>query len=288
MRGDGASRTAMAPAIFRAAHQVLDASPKILDDPVAVGLVEGASVAAIRAAEADHQTPGRRLARALFVLRSRFAEDRLAEAVGPGVGPRVGQYVMLGAGLDTFAYRQPRWARHLAIIEVDHPTSQAFKQQQLRRRKIAVPGNLAFTPIDFERQDLASGLSGGPFAADRPTFLSWLGVSQYLTTSAIEATLGFVRSLPPGSRIVFTFVLPDACLHGVDLREAESTAADTEAIGEPWLSRFEPDRMRAWLGDLGFIDCFHLSPAEASARYFAGRADGLPVPVLEQLIYARV
>ena len=180
----------MAPAIFRAAHQVLDASPKILDDPVAVDLVEGASVAAIRAAEADHQTPGRRLARALFVLRSRFAEDQLAEAIRPGIGPgggpgggqRVGQYVVLGAGLDTFAYRQPRWARHLAIIEVDHPASQAFKRQQLRRHQIAVPDNLAFAPIDFERQDLASGLSGGPFAADRPTFLSWLGVSQYLTT----------------------------------------------------------------------------------------------------------
>ena len=282
----------MAPAIFRAAHQVLDASPKILDDPLAVGLVEGASVAAIRAAEAEHQTPGRRLARALFVLRSRFAEDRLAEAirpgVGPGVGQGVGQYVVLGAGLDTFAYRQPRWARHLAIIEVDHPASQAFKQQQLRRRQIAVPDNLAFIPIDFERQDLASDLSPAPFAADRPTLVSWLGVSQYLTIAAIEATLGFVRSLPPGSGIVFTFVLPDALLKGVDLREARSTAAGTEAIGEPWLTRFEPDRLCAWLGDLGFIDCFHLSPAEASARYFAGRTDGLPVPVLEQLIYARV
>jgi methyltransferase (TIGR00027 family) len=119
-----ASWTAIYTAIFRAAHQLLDATPKILDDPVAVGLVEGASEADIRAQAADFQQPLQRLARSLFVVRSRFAEDQLAEAVKAGVG----QYVILGAGLDTFAYRQPAWALTLQVIEVDHPAFQTLKR----------------------------------------------------------------------------------------------------------------------------------------------------------------
>ena len=115
MHESHASKTGIMPAIFRAAHQILDSHPKILDDPVAIGLVEGASEAAIRAQTADLQQPIARLVRACFVLRSRFAEDQLAAAVKAGVR----QYVLLGAGLDTFAYRQPGWATTLCIIEVD-------------------------------------------------------------------------------------------------------------------------------------------------------------------------
>src|SRR5262244_3851139 len=115
-----ASKTAIAPAVIRAAHQILDAHPKILDDPVAIGLVEGSSAAEIRAQAPDLQQPLKRLVRSSFVVRSRFAEDQLAEAVRAGVQ----QYVLLGAGLDTFAYRQPAWAQPLRIIEVDHPASQ--------------------------------------------------------------------------------------------------------------------------------------------------------------------
>lgn len=180
-----ASNTAIITAVLRAAHQILDAHPKILDDPVAIGLVEGSSTADIRTQESDLQQPLKRLARSLFVMRSRFAEDQLAEAVQAGVR----QYVLLGAGLDTFAYRQPAWARPLQIIEVDQPASQAFKRERLGHAGVAIPDNVTFCPLDFERTSLQEGLGAVAFDPQVPTFFVWLGVTQYLTSEAIAATL---------------------------------------------------------------------------------------------------
>jgi methyltransferase (TIGR00027 family) len=279
-----ASRTAVITAVIRAAHQILDAHPKILDDPVAIGLVEGSSEADIRAQEPDLQQPLKRLVRSAFVVRSRFVEDQLAEAVTAGVR----QYVILGAGLDTFAYRQPAWARPLRIIEVDHPASQAFKRERLGSARIPIPDNVAFCPLDFERTTLQEGLGAVAFAPQLPTFFAWLGVTQYLTAGAIEATLRLVLTLPATSGIVFSFVLPDRQLEGDDLRVATFYTALAASYGEPWITRFEPQPLRQWLLALGFSEVFHLSPEVATARYFAGRHDGLPTPVLEQLMSAVV
>jgi len=276
--------TGSIPAVFRAAHQILDAHPKILDDPVAIGLVEGSSEAEIRAQTAKLQQPFQRLARALFVLRSRFTEDQLAEAVKMGVG----QYVLLGAGLDTFAYRQPAWATTLQIIEVDQPASQAFKRHCLGHAGVAIPGNVAFCPLDFEHTTLQEGLNSVAFDRQVPTFFSWLGVTQYLTSAAIEATLQCVLTLPAASGITFTFVLPNALLESDDLQVAMYYAPLAASMGAPWITRFEPQPLRQWLLDLGFSAVFHLPPAEATARYFVGRHDGLPTPMFEQLMYAVV
>jgi len=277
-------KTGSIPAVFRAAHQILDAHPKILDDPVAIGLVEGSSESEIRVQTAELQQPFQRLARTLFVLRSRFVEDQLAEAVKAGVR----QYILLGAGLDTFAYRQPAWATTLRIIEVDQPASHAFKRHCLGHAGVAIPDNVAFCPLDFEHTTLQEGLGSVAFDRQVPTFFSWLGVTQYLTSTAIEATLRWVCTLPAASGIAFTFVLPDALLAGDDLQVTRFYTALAASYGAPWITRFEPRPLRQWLLDLGFSAIFHLSPAEATARYFAGRPDGLPTPMLEQLMHAVV
>jgi methyltransferase (TIGR00027 family) len=217
-------------------------------------------------------------------VRGRFVEAQLAEAVKAGVR----QYVILGAGLDTFAYRQPAWAKQLRIIEVDHPASQAFKHKCLGHARVAIPDNVAFGPIDLERTTLQEGLGAVAFDPQIPTFFAWLGVTQYLTSVAIEATLQFVRTLPSASGIAFSFVLPDAHLEGDDLQVATFYTALAASYGEPWITRFEPQPLRQWLLALGFSEVFHLAPEVATARYFAGRQDGLPTPIVEQLMYAVV
>lgn len=279
-----ASSTAIATAVQRAAHQSLDAEPKILDDPVAIGLVEGSTTTEIQAQRVTLQQPLFQLSRSLFVLRSRFVEDQLAEAATRGVR----QYVILGAGLDTFAYRQPAWAADLRIFEVDHPDSQAYKRECLVRARAAIPHNVVFCPLDFERTTLLEGLASVAFEARVPTFFSWLGVTQYLTHAAIELTLRAVLTVPPPTRIALTFVLPEAGLEGEDRQALLWGAARAAELGEPFLTHFEPQPLRQWLLDLGFAEVFHLAPELAAARYFAGRTDGLRAPICEQLICAAV
>jgi methyltransferase (TIGR00027 family) len=222
--------------------------------------------------------------RSTFVYRSRFAEDALRDAVEGGTR----QFVLLGAGFDTFAYRQPRWASELRIFEVDHPASQAFKKRRLAAMRIVPPANVTFCPIDFEGVSLEAGLRAASFDEAQPAFLSWLGVTQYLTRDAILGTLRFVRRLAAGSQIVF-----EVHLHESEIPESEREiarfAADASAArGEPWLSRFPPDEMRALLAELGYRSCFHLTPPEAQTRYFHGRNDGLSAPVMSQFLIATV
>ena len=277
-----ASRTAEGAALLRAAHQVLDGEPKILDDPVAIDLLSPSSVEAIRAGD-PLQGPLVRLARAATILGGRFIEGELRSAVERGVR----QYVLLGAGFDTFAYRQPGWASDLRIIEVDHPASQQSKQERLAAAGVRIPPNIAFTPIDFELTTLADGMVSDHFDATLPTFFSWRGVTQYLTRPGIEATLRYVLSLPRSSGIALTFCLPDS-LAGEDQPAVQFFAEYGAALGEPWLSRFEPARLIEWLRELGFSHITHLPPALARERYFQGRTDGLPVPIYEQVVSATV
>ncbi len=284
MQEGQASWTATYTAISRAAHQCLDAAPKILDDPVAIGLIEGAAETDLRAQADTFRQPVQQHTRAILVLRSRYAEDRLAQAVAAGAT----QYVILGAGLDTFAYRQPAWVRDVRVIEVDHPDSQALKRHYLQRRRVAVPANVVFCPIDFERATLRQGLEAIAFDPHARTFLSLLGVTQYLTREALAATLRDVLTLPAGSGIVLAFVLPDAALTGVDLDVSLTHTALAASHGEPWLTRFEPEALRAWLLELGFSTATHLAPSRAQQLYFAGRNDGLHAPRYEQLMYAEV
>jgi methyltransferase (TIGR00027 family) len=223
------------------------------------------------------------LARAATVLGCRFIEDRLRSAVERGVR----QYVLLGAGFDTFAYRQPGWAADLRIIEVDHPASQECKRERLAAAGVSMPPNVAYVPIDFELTTLAEGMVSSHFDASLPAFFAWRGVTQYLTSAGIETTLRYVLSRPRSSGIALTFCLPDA-LAGEDEAAVRFFADYGAGLGEPWISRFAPERVVEWLRELGFSEITHLTPDVARERYFHGRTDGLRVPIYEQVVNAIV
>jgi methyltransferase (TIGR00027 family) len=284
MRAGAGSDTAIFTALQRAAHQIIDEPPRILEDPVAVGLVPGSTEEAIRNAAEELQRPAIKLLRSTFVFRSRFAEDALQDAVVAGTR----QVVLLGAGFDTFAYRQPPWAKTLRIFEVDHPASQAFKKRRLAAMGIVPPANVSFCPIDFEIVSLQAGLRTASFDDTQPAFFSWLGVTQYLTRDAVLGTLGFVRSLATGTRIAFEVLLPESMLPENERTVARFASEASAARGEPWLSRFAPEEMRALLEALGYRSCLHLTPREAQARYFEGRRDGLTAPEMAQFLIATV
>jgi methyltransferase (TIGR00027 family) len=276
-----ASNTAIGVAWLNAAHQVIDSSPRILDDPIIVRLV-GATVMAISERRDRFQSPWARALRAHVVLRSRFAEERLADAVRLGVR----QYVILGAGLDTFAYRQPDWASGVRVFEVDQPATQALKQQRLAAAGIMVPDNVLYVAIDFETESLADGLRRGGVRLDAPVFFAWLGVTMYLTEPAIDAVLQTIAALPPSSEIVFTFAQPRT--QEPDETRGPSLAERAAEIGEPWVTFFEPDALERKLIAFGFSSVGFLTAEVANDRYFRARLDALPAPKRASIAYATV
>jgi methyltransferase (TIGR00027 family) len=290
------SATAIITATWRAAHFVLDEGPKVFQDPLALGLSGLESEAALQAAlEAIQAELARRstpeiaqqlygYGRAVVALRQRYTEDALGKAVERGVG----QYVILGAGLDSFAYRRPDLATTLRIFEVDHPATQQWKRARLQALHIELPSNLTFIPLDFEQQTLAEGLRAGGHRSELPTFVSWLGVTVFLTEATVFETLRHVASLPPGSEIVFEYALPESRLAEEDRRRLAVVKALAAARGEPWVSAFEPTDLAARVKDLGFAQVWDLGPEEANAHYFAGRRDGLCIPAMSHLLKARV
>lgn len=196
-----ASKTAIGVAVLRAVHQLLDGEPKILDDTMVVALLGPERERRIRDGADAFRDPRSMALRSHVVLRSRFAEERLHAAVARGIR----QLIVLGAGLDTFAYRQPAWAGALRIYEVDHPASQGVKRGWLETARIESPQNLTYVPIDFERDTLAAGLERAGFDPAAKTFVSCLGVLVYLTEDAIAELFAFVARLPAQSECVFTF-----------------------------------------------------------------------------------
>jgi methyltransferase (TIGR00027 family) len=270
-----ASRTALGTAYLRAAHQLLDAYPRILDDPVALTLLGPAALQRINDKADHYRTPERLALRAHVVLRSRFAEDRLAAAVLRGIT----QYVILGAGFDTFALRQPPWAQALKILEVDHPGTQAMKRSHLAAAGIAMPQNTNFATINFEHESLRDGLLRYHVSMNEPTFFSWLGVTMYLKEDAIDAVLQTVAAFPVGSEIVLTFATQPG-------DSPSPLAQRTASLGEPWVSYFEPDALEAKLRGAGFTKVEFLTPAEAEARYFQQRPADLPVPKRTNILSA--
>ena len=268
--GRTASRTARGVAGLRAAHQLLDAPPRILDDPVILRLIGESGVRDIESAAARYADPGARALRAHIVLRSRYAEDRLSESVARGVS----HYVVLGAGLDTFAYRQPLWARGLHIVEVDQPASQREKRELLTAACVEVPSNVTLASVDFE--SLADALERHGVRVDVRVFFSWLGVTMYLREPAVDDVLRTVASYARGTEIVFTFAQPRDSDANTDGRP---TLAELAAqAGEPWLSYFEPGALEQKLRSFGFSQVEFLTPNNAAARYFSNRTDGLPPP----------
>jgi methyltransferase (TIGR00027 family) len=266
------SETALGAAKLRAAHQILE-YPRVLHDPFALRILGPGGEAALRAELAQYQAPFPRGMRAAMVLRSRYADDRFDEAVQRGVR----QYVVLGAGLDTFAYRNHYPEHMLRVFEIDHPATQAWKRSRLGEMGIAIPSSLRFAPVDFERQSLASELARAGFDRQAPAFFSWLGVSMYLTEAAVMETLRTIAGLAPGSEVVFDFTVPVSSLSPAG-RRVRAAAADYVAnLGEPWITFFEPSELQARLRQTGFSEATLFGAAEANQRYFAARRDGFRV-----------
>jgi methyltransferase (TIGR00027 family) len=267
-----ASSTALGAARLRAAHLLLDDPPPILDDPLAVRLLDPETAHAIHEHPARLRTPVARALRTEVLVRSRHAEDRLADAVERGVR----QYVLLGAGLDTFAYRQPAWAAELRIIEVDHAASQRDKQARLRRAGVAVPPNVRYAAADLETDGLGSRLEEAGLDPATPVFVACLGVLIYLSEVAADAIFAWAARLPVDSEFVCTFSRPDTSTEGPPA--VGSAAARVAAAGEPWRTRVEPDVMAGRLRAAGFRSVHLLLADDVTRRYLRGRTDGLFQP----------
>jgi methyltransferase (TIGR00027 family) len=267
MRSGSPSRTALAAAAHRAAHQVLEGG-RIFADPLALRILGDEGEAAVREAEAD---PSKRRMRLFIAVRTRFAEDALAAAVERGVR----QLVVLGAGLDTFAYRNP-FGDSLRVFEVDHPATQAWKHERLIAAAIPLPASLTFAPVNFEHETLAEGLAAAGFDREQPTFFTWLGVVPYLTEEAVWSTLTYIASLPHGAHVVFDYSDPPATFAPELRLEHDRRAAHVAALGEPWINYFEAATLRTKLLQFGFTDIEDLGPPQISARYFPGRVSSPP------------
>jgi methyltransferase (TIGR00027 family) len=277
-----ASRTAVATAYLRAAHQLLDARPLILDDPVAVSLLGRDAQRRILATAAAYRKPEALALRSHVVLRSRFAEDRLRDAVGRGVA----QYVVVGAGLDTFALRQPAWASALQIVEVDQAGSQAVKRARIGAAGLTVPENVIFAAIDFETESLSEGLCRNGVSTTRSTFFSWLGVTMYLTGAAIDATLGSMAAFPSGSEVVLTFLPPIANTSGASAAAASRLEQRVADAGEPFVSRFDAESCADRLVAAGFTRVDMLTPEIAGENYYRRRPADLPPPTRTEIASA--
>lgn len=262
------SRTAWMAATHRAAHQVLERGA-IFSDPLALRILGQDAEAVARDAQAH---PERRGMRMFIAARSHLAESALAA----GVEHRgVSQLVVLGAGLDTFAYRNPL-ADRLKVFEVDHPATQAWKRRRLAEAGIAVPDDLVYAPVDFERQALLDGLAAAGFDPARRTFFLWLGVVPYLTAEAIRATLAAIGGLPGGGEVAFDYADPPAALSDEARAAHQARAERVAALGEPWLSYFEPPALHALLTELGFADIEDLGPPALATRYWPAAQRAMP------------
>jgi methyltransferase (TIGR00027 family) len=278
------SATAQRVAIRRAAHQLLD-DPKVFDDPVALRIIGKESALALQADPHHFETTAlSSYLRAFLAARSRCAEEELALGVRRGVS----QYVILGAGLDTFVYRHPYPEGVLHVFEVDHPATQTWKRARLREVGITLPGNLTLTPVDFETQTLEEGLRGAGYHPGKCTFFSWLGVTEYLTTEVVMATLRFIASAPVGSGVVFDYMISPSLLTPAQRSRFDALAARVASGGEPWQAFFDPTLLTRDLRAMGFRYVEDSGPDEINARYFKDRKDGLRVGSLSHVMKARV
>ncbi|MDR3750034.1 MAG: class I SAM-dependent methyltransferase [Terracidiphilus sp.] len=259
-----ASKTALGVAIRRAAHQLTD-HPPVLDDPIALRLVGAGYPRHMKRA----MHPVARDFRCFMAVRSRYAEDQLAVAVAGGIA----QYVILGAGLDTFAYRNPFAA--LRVFEVDFPATQEWKRTMLDHAEIALPATLTFVPLDFERQTLAAGLTEAGFDATTPAFFGWLGVVPYLTLEAFRATLADLAQLPTGTAVSFDYALKPETLGPAGRIAFERLSYRVARAGEPFQLFFTPETMAEELSRAGFHRFEQLNTDRLNDLYFKNRADGL-------------
>lgn len=263
--------TAVRTALWRALHVQVDAPPHVFEDEVGLKLVAPDDDWRNRPDMSAFTKPFR----AAILARARFIEDLVEEEVSRGVN----QYVLLGAGLDSFAQRKPELASRLRIFELDQPESQEWKRQRLMAVGFGVPDGLKLVPVDFEAGDnWLERLVASGFDAKRPAVVTSTGVSMYLTEDAIVATLRQIAAFTPGSTFVMSFLCPIEMLDP-DIRIGVERAAEgARANGTPWISFFKPGEMTALAREAGFRKVRHISAAALAERYFACRTDGLRPP----------
>jgi methyltransferase (TIGR00027 family) len=280
-----ASTTAIRVAMRRAAHQLLD-DPLVFEDPLAIRILGPKMQESLRAQVRDRKGGWfvRPRLRAHLVARSCFCEEELGMAASSGVA----QYVILGAGFDTSAFRTRPGSEPLRIFEVDHPATQKSKRAALARAGISEPGNVAFVPVDFEKQSLADELRNAGFQTERAAFFSWLGVVFYLHRAAIEATVRFIGSMPAGTRVVFDYGLPSEALPFLHRLAHRWLARRVAVAGEPFRSYFKPEEIASLLQGVGFSTIVDLDGAAINSRYFSGRKDRLRVGGVGHLVCATV
>jgi methyltransferase (TIGR00027 family) len=274
------SETALTAAAARAAHLVVDKPPYLFDDSAAVHLL-GQRAAELMAYHQEHgRHPILRGARSQAVTRARYTEDAVAAAAVRGTS----QYVILGAGLDSFAHRVV--IPGLRVFEVDHPASQDSKQDRARGLPIRTP--LTYVPADLEQDDLASRLTAAGFDPDRPAIVAWLGVTMYLTGAAVASALAGLGGLAPGTEVIADYMLPAALRDTEGQLYAEQVGAMSAERGEPWLTCLSPSACTALFHDAGFRVARQLTAAEALGPELWRRDDPLTPSGLAMLAHARL
>ena len=264
--------SAVRVALWRAMHVQVDPPPHVLEDEIGLKLVGPDDNWRQRP---DMDPKGTSLFRAAIIARARFIEDLVVEQAARGVN----QYVILGAGLDTFAQRRPEVAAGMQIFEVDQPGPQAWKQQRLSELGLGVPSFLRFVPVNFEAGDAWwEALDAAGFDAAQPAVVASAGVSMYLTRDAIVATLRQAAALVPGSTIAMTFLLPLKLMAPEVQPGFQMAEKGARTSGTPFISFFTPEEMLRLAREAGFKEARHVSAADLTERYFAGRSDGLHPP----------
>jgi len=273
--------TAVRVALWRALHVEVDAPPHVLEDTVGLKLAAPDEGWRLRG---DMHPEGTRMFRASIVARARFIEDLVAEQSARSVD----QYVLLGAGLDTFVQRRPELPSQLRVFEIDQPGTQAWKRQRLVELGYGIPDGLKLVPVDFEAgESWRQKLVAAGFDTGRPAVVTSTGVSMYLTREAIMALLRDAAAFAPGSIFAMSFLLPLEMSEPAVRPGMEMAAKGARASGTPFISFFRPAEIMAMAREAGFRDARHVSAADLTERYFKDRADGLRPPFnSEELLVA--
>ena len=277
------SRSALTAAAARAAHLIVDRQPTIFADTLAAALLGDRAEELIAYHRLHGTHPVLVGARVQVTCRSRYAEDALARAVGAGVT----QYVLLGAGLDSYPYRGGPAGR-VRVFEVDHPASQEFKRAALAAARIEVPDNVRYVPADLARDPLARCLGAAGFDAAAPAVVAWLGVTMYLTAEAVAETMTAVAGLAPGTELIADYLLPEAARDEAGALYGALVAQASAEQGEPWRSCFTPDEMTDLAGRAGFGAVRAVSQRDTIPAQLWLRPDSLRPARLAMLFHGTV
>jgi len=266
------SKTAQSVAVRRAEHQLFD-FPHVLEDPLAPWIIGPIAATSMMFGCWTAYLPASRYWRAFIAVRSRYAEDQLARAIASGTA----QYVILGAGLDTFPYRNPYSNCGLRVFEVDHPDTQAWKRHRLALMAIPVPSLVTFVPIDFGHQRLDIELERAGFRLDEPGFFSWLGVTPYLANEVVMETFKLIHSFCPANAIAFDYALPRQALSEGEKVASDALSERVARWGEPFRCAFRPEVLANDLKQVGFRRVESPTTDHINALYFRHRLDGLRI-----------